>query len=340
MAQCPLVIAPYCNTSVAKKDFYCYCYSIMSRVDNIPLSEQKLIEQFIDHLWMENGLSENTLSAYRNDLAGFSQWMTEKKVSEKQRHLCLVETTDIQQYIASRFECGQKTRSAARLLSSLRRFYGYLLRERRIRENPTLLLESPKSGHSLPDTLNESQVEQLLDAPDITDHLGLRDRAMLELLYATGLRVTELTTLQMSQVLIEPGALRVIGKGDKERLVPVGEIALEWLAKYINNARPALLKGRLVKDSAVFVTRRGKAMTRQAFWYMIKRYAHKAGIASDCLSPHTLRHAFATHLLNHGADLRVVQMLLGHSDISTTQIYTHVADQRLRDLYNQHHPRA
>ena len=311
----------------------------MSRADNIPLSEQKLIEQFIDHLWMENGLSENTLSAYRNDLAGFSQWMVEKGASGKQRHLCLAETEDIQLYIASRFECGQKTRSAARLLSSLRRFYGYLLRESKIRENPTLLLESPKSGHSLPGTLNESQVEQLLEAPDVDDHLGLRDRAMFELLYATGLRVTELITLQLSQVLIEPGALRVIGKGDKERLIPVGEVALEWLAKYINIARPVLLKGLLV-DSAVFVTRRGKAMTRQAFWYMIKRYARKAGISPECLSPHTLRHAFATHLLNHGADLRVVQMLLGHSDISTTQIYTHVADQRLRDLYNSHHPRA
>jgi integrase/recombinase XerD len=307
----------------------------MSRADDIPLSEQKLLEQFIDHLWMENGLSENTLAAYRNDLAGFSQWM-----NANNRCLCAAETMDIQQYIASRFECGQKTRSAARLLSSLRRFYGYLLREGIIRENPTLLLEAPKSGHSLPDTLNESQIEQLLEAPDINDHLGLRDRAMIELLYATGLRVTELTTLQMSQILIEPGALRVIGKGDKERLIPVGEVALEWLEKYINIARPALLKSKLVIDSAVFITRRGKAMTRQAFWYMIKRYAHKAGISPDCLSPHTLRHAFATHLLNHGADLRVVQMLLGHSDISTTQIYTHVADQRLRDLYNSHHPRA
>jgi integrase/recombinase XerD len=331
--------------SVAKKDFYCYCYNIMSRLDNIPLSEQKLLEQFIDHLWMENGLSENTLAAYRNDLAGFSQWISNKGisetgVSENRQHLCAVETADIQEYIASLFEGGQKTRSAARLLSSLRRFYGYLLRERRISENPTLLLESPKSGHSLPDTLNETQVEQLLDAPDVEDYLGLRDRAMLELLYATGLRVTELTTLQMSQILVEPGALRVVGKGNKERLVPVGEIALEWLEKYIRIARPALLQGKSIGVSAVFVTRRAKAMTRQAFWYMIKRCAKKAGIPSDYLSPHTLRHAFATHLLNHGADLRVVQMLLGHSDISTTQIYTHVADQRLRDLYNSHHPRA
>lgn len=306
----------------------------MAKADHIPLSEQKLLEQFIDHLWMENGLSENTLSAYRNDLAGFSAWMAvkEKRFSE-------ASTVDIQHYLAGRFEAGQKTRSAARLLSSLRRFYRFLLREREIGVNPTNLLESPKGGQSLPDTLNECQVEQLLDAPDVADDLGLRDRAMLEVLYATGLRVTELVTLQLSQVSIEPGVLRIIGKGDKERLVPVGEVALDWLAQYLHTSRPALLQGKAA-TSALFVTRRGQIMTRQAFWYMIKRYAKKAGIQADSLSPHSLRHAFATHMLNHGADLRVVQMLLGHSDISTTQIYTHVADQRLRDLYNHHHPRA
>lgn len=306
----------------------------MAKVDHIPLSEQKLLEQFIDHLWMESGLSENTLAAYRNDLAGFSAWMVTKG-----KRFSAASAIDIQGYLASRFEVGQKTRSAARLLSSLRRFYGYLLRERKISQNPTHLLESPKGGQSLPGALNEQQVEQLLDAPDVSDDLGLRDRAMLELLYATGLRVTELVTLQLSQVSIEPGVLRVVGKGDKERLVPIGEVALEWLAKYLNSARPALLQSKAA-TIALFVTRRGQVMTRQAFWYMIKRYAKKAGIPADSLSPHTLRHAFATHLLNHGADLRVVQMLLGHSDISTTQIYTHVADQRLRDLYNQHHPRA
>jgi integrase/recombinase XerD len=311
-----------------------YLDTDMAKVDHIPLSEQKLLEQFIDHLWMENGLSQNTLAAYRNDLAGFSAWITKKG-----KNLSAASTVDIQAYLASRFEIGQKTRSAARLLSSLRRFYGFLLRERKVDENPTNLVESPKAGQSLPVTLNEHQVEQLLDAPDVCDDLGLRDRAMLELLYATGLRVTELITLQLSQVSIEPGVLRVIGKGDKERLVPVGEVALEWLAKYLSHARPALLQSK-VATSALFVTRRGQVMTRQAFWYMIKRYATKAGVPGDSLSPHTLRHAFATHLLNHGADLRVVQMLLGHSDISTTQIYTHVADQRLRDLYNHHHPRA
>lgn len=306
----------------------------MAKVDHIPLSEQKLLEQFLDHLWVENGLSENTLAAYRNDLAGFSAWMVARG-----KMFFEATTVDIQSYLAVRFKSGQKTRSAARLLSSLRRFYGFLLRERKITENPTNLLESPKGGQSLPEAINELQIERLLDAPDVSDELGLRDRAMLEVLYATGLRVTELVTLQLSQVSIEPGVLRVVGKGDKERLVPIGEVALEWLSKYLNQSRPLLLQDRQA-TSALFVTRRGQQMTRQAFWYMIKRNAKKAGISVDSLSPHTLRHAFATHLLNHGADLRVVQMLLGHSDISTTQIYTHVADQRLRDLYKQHHPRA
>jgi len=307
----------------------------MAKADQIPLSEQKLLEQFIDHLWMEHALSENTLAAYRNDLAGFSLWLNQ------QGHLlCAADTRSIQDYLNYQHQAGQKTRSAARLLSSLRRFYGFLLRERRVQENPTKLLESPKGGHSLPSTLNETQVEQLLEAPDISDDLGLRDRAMLELLYATGLRVTELVSLQLSQLSLEPGVIRVIGKGDKERLVPVGEVALEWLARYLKQARPVLLPVQSKPTNAVFVTKRGQAMSRQAFWYMIKRYGQIAGIAASTLSPHTLRHAFATHLLNHGADLRVVQMLLGHSDISTTQIYTHVADQRLQDLYHQHHPRA
>jgi integrase/recombinase XerD len=307
----------------------------MAKVDRIPVNEQKLLEQFLDHLWMENALSENTLSAYRNDLAGFSLWL-----NQQGQVFCSADTRSVQDYLSQHHQAGGKTRSAARLLSSLRRFYGFLQREKKIQENPTKLLESPKGGQSLPSTLNETQVEQLLDAPDIADELGLRDRAMLELLYATGLRVTELVNLQLSQISMEPGVIRVIGKGDKERLVPVGEIALEWLARYIKQSRPVLLPVHSRTTSAVFVTKRGQAMSRQAFWYMIKRYAQKAGIAADALSPHTLRHAFATHLLNHGADLRVVQMLLGHSDISTTQIYTHVADQRLQDLYHQHHPRG
>ncbi|MDH5612588.1 MAG: site-specific tyrosine recombinase XerD [Gammaproteobacteria bacterium] len=307
----------------------------MAKADEIPLSEQKLLEQFIDHLWVENALSENTLAAYRNDLASFSLWLTQQGCL-----LCNADTRSIQDYLNHQHQTGKKTRSAARLLSSLRRFYGFLLREHRVEENPTKLLESPKGEHSLPSTLNETQVEQLLDAPDIANELGLRDRAMLELLYATGLRVSELVNLQLSQLSLEPGVIRVIGKGDKERLVPVGEIALEWIARYLKQSRPVLLPVQSKPTNAVFVTKRGQAMSRQAFWYMIKRYGQTAGIATNILSPHTLRHAFATHLLNHGADLRVVQMLLGHSDISTTQIYTHVADQRLQDLYHQHHPRG
>ena len=307
----------------------------MAKADQIPLNEQKLLEQFIDHLWMENALSENTLAAYRNDLAGFSLWL-----NQQGQVFCTADTRSIQNYLDQQHHAGQKKRSAARLVSSLRRFYGFLLREHSVQENPTKLLESPRGDQSLPSTLNEIQVEQLLDAPDISDDLGLRDRAMLELLYATGLRVSELVNLQLSQFSLEPGVIRVMGKGDKERLVPVGEVALEWMLRYLKQARPVLLPVQSKPTNAVFVTKRGQAMSRQAFWYMIKRNGAKAGIDTKKLSPHTLRHAFATHLLNHGADLRVVQMLLGHSDISTTQIYTHVADQRLQDLYHQHHPRA
>lgn len=312
-----------------------YSRGHMAKADNIPANEQKLLEQFIDHLWMEYGLTENTLSAYRNDLAGFSAWLTANNNS-----LTSVSTSDVQLYLASKFEQGYKSRSSARLLSTLRRFYAWLLRDKRINQDPTRLLESPKAERPLPVSLNEEQVVNLLDAPDTGNDIGYRDRAMLELLYATGLRVSELVNLQQSQVSIEPGVLRIMGKGNKERLVPVGEVALDWLAAYTRHVRPSLLQNKSSTTNAVFVTQRGKAMTRQAFWYMIKRHAVHAGIDPEKLSPHTLRHAFATHLLNHGADLRVVQMLLGHSDISTTQIYTHVADQRLRDLYKQHHPRA
>ena len=313
----------------------------MAKFDQIPAEEQRIIENFIDHLWMEKGLSRNTLSAYQNDLAGFSLWLQEKKCVLK--NVC---TADIQEFLAFNFSIKQKRRSVARLLSTLRRFYLYLFRENQITEDPTLLLESPKGEHSLPLSLNEQQIENLLLAPDTSDDLGLRDRAMLEILYATGLRVSELIGLQTTQISMQQGVIRVIGKGDKERLIPVGEVALDWLAQYYQQSRPSILQkaaARHKKDSQcsdVFVTRRGKAMTRQAFWYMVKRYALIAGIEAEKLSPHTLRHAFATHLLNHGADLRVVQMLLGHSDISTTQIYTHVADQRLRDMYRDHHPRA
>ncbi|HHJ36279.1 MAG TPA: site-specific tyrosine recombinase XerD [Gammaproteobacteria bacterium] len=313
----------------------------MSKFDQLSSAEQTVIERFTDHLWMENGLSENTLSAYRNDLAGFALWL-----KGKDQLLLTVSTDTIQDFLAFNYAANQKRRSVARLLSTLRRFYHYQYRENKITADPTHLLESPKGESSLPLSLNEQQIDDLLAAPDISDDLGLRDRAMLEILYATGLRVSELINLQLSQISLQQGVIRVIGKGDKERLVPVGEIALDWLMQYYQQSRPLLLSkkggGRKVLSQCneVFVTRRGRAMSRQAFWYMVKRYALIAGIPVDHLSPHTLRHAFATHLLNHGADLRVVQMLLGHSDISTTQIYTHVADQRLRDMYQSHHPRA
>ena len=313
----------------------------MAKFDRIVVSEQKSIDKFIDALWMENGLSENTLSAYRNDLASFSLWLGQNNQS-----LMKVDAEIIQRFLAYTYQAQKKRRSVARLLSTLRRFYNYCCRENQIDENPTRLLESPKGERSLPLSLNEQQVDDLLAAPDISDSLGLRDRAMLEVLYATGLRVSELINLQTSQISLQQGVVRVIGKGDKERLVPVGEIALDWLVSYLQQSRPVLLaktsktKTSVSQCSEVFVTRRGSAMTRQAFWYMVKRYALIAAIPSEKLSPHTLRHAFATHLLNNGADLRVVQMLLGHSDISTTQIYTHVADQRLREMYHDHHPRA
>ncbi len=313
----------------------------MAKFDKIASSEQQIIDRFIDHLWMEKGLTENTLSAYRNDLAGFALWLSKKNCS-----LLSVDTSVIQNFLAHNYEIQQKRRSVARLLSTLRRFYLYFHRENQISEDPTHLLESPKGETSLPVSLNEKQIDDLLAAPDVNDALGLRDKAMLELLYATGLRVSELISLQTSQISMQQGVIRVIGKGNKERLVPVGEVALDWLVKYYQDSRTQLLSKHLSNKlhispcSEVFVTKRGAAMTRQAFWYLVKRYALVAGIASDHLSPHTLRHAFATHLLNHGADLRVVQMLLGHSDISTTQIYTHVADQRLRNMYHQHHPRA
>jgi len=321
--------------------FFLSIIPYMARFDYIPLSEQKSIERFIDHLWMENGLSENTLSAYRNDLSNFSFWLAEQGQ-------CLLEadTEIIQNFLAHNYQTKQKRRTVARLLSTLRRFYNYLFRESSISDNPTNMLESPKGEHSLPLSLNEQEVDDLLTAPDVTKCLGLRDRAMLEVLYATGLRVSELINLQTSQISLQQGVIRVIGKGNKERLVPVGEVALDWLVEYSKKARPELLskvsgiKADVSQCSEIFVTRRGAAMSRQAFWYMVKRYALIANIPSEKLSPHTLRHAFATHLLNHGADLRVVQMLLGHSDISTTQIYTHVADQRLREMYQNHHPRA
>jgi len=294
---------------------------------------EPLIEQFLDAIWMERGLSENTLSAYRNDLNGFGRWLS----AEARPDLASADRETILAYLAWRVAKQASPRSTARLLSSLRRFYLWLRRENRISEDPTALIEAPRLGRSLPRTLSEDEVEALLAAPDPDTVLGLRDRTMLEVLYASGLRVSELVNLQLPQVNRSQGVIRVTGKGNKERLVPLGEEAQAWLERYLRDARPALLDGRT--SDVLFVTQRREAMTRQAFWYMIKRHARSAGIERS-LSPHTLRHAFATHLLNHGADLRVVQMLLGHSDLSTTQIYTHVARARLQELHGKHHPRG
>lgn len=306
----------------------------MAKVDQLPDRDQSIIERFLDSLWMENGLSKNTLSAYKNDLANLAAWLIQNQSALQQATQEM-----LQAFLAHRFEIGCKNRSSARLISSMRRFYAWLLRERIISLDPVALIEAPKPEQPLPKTLTEQQVEDLINAPDTTDTLGLRDKAMLETLYATGLRVSELVGLEFSQVLLDPGVVRVLGKGGKERLVPLGEEAVDCIIEYSQHARAELMQNKPACN-ALFVSRRGQAMTRQTFWYMLKRYGLQANISGDILSPHTLRHAFATHLLNHGADLRVVQMLLGHSDISTTQIYTHVAKQRLQALYQQHHPRA
>ncbi|MEJ2479041.1 MAG: site-specific tyrosine recombinase XerD [Acidihalobacter sp.] len=291
------------------------------------------IEGFLDALWAERGLSDHTLRAYRSDLAGFAG-----ALGERGKALLGAGREDIQDYLGTRLSSGGSPRTAARLLSALRRFYRYQLREGRISEDPTARIDPPRLGRPLPDALSEEEVEHLLKTPDPQDAEGLRDRAMLELLYATGLRVSELVGLADSQLNLRHGVVRVFGKGSKERLVPLGEEASRWVERYLSEARPELMHGH-APSKAVFVTRRGGPMTRQAFWYLIRRHARRAGIVKH-LSPHTLRHAFATHLLNHGADLRVVQMLLGHSDLSTTQIYTHVANARLQALHAAHHPRG
>ncbi|BEV07010.1 site-specific tyrosine recombinase XerD [Methylophilus sp. DW102] len=289
------------------------------------------IDPFIDQLWLEDGLSPNTLSSYRNDLKGFSEWCRQHTHT-----LWEVQSHDVQAYLAHRFP-QVKVRSINRLIATLRRFYRYALAANLIQQDPTLHIEAPKMPRSLPKTLSESQVEDLLNAPDVNAPLGMRDRAMLELLYASGLRVSELVNIKISEVSTQDGVVRVTGKGSKTRLVPMGQEAAEWIDRYLAGARAEILKGSL--SDAVFVTTRGDAMTRHAFWHIIQRYALQAGI-SQHISPHVLRHAFATHLLNHGADLRVVQMLLGHADISTTQIYTHVARERLQQLHKVHHPRG
>lgn len=290
------------------------------------------VDGFIDHLWLEDGLSKNTLTSYRQDLSAFAEWLQKTE----NRDLHQARQADIQQYLAVRFP-HSKPRSISRLIATLRRFYRYALRESQVEVDPTLQIDSPKLPRSLPKSLNEDEVEALLDAPDLGQPLGLRDRAMLELLYACGLRVSELVGLKVTEIGLQEGVIRVTGKGNKTRLVPMGEEALEWIGRYLKEARPDILQKRL--SDSLFVTQRGEAMTRQAFWYLIKRYALQAGIRKP-ISPHVLRHAFATHLLNHGADLRVVQMLLGHADISTTQIYTHVARERLKQLHAVHHPRG
>ena len=294
--------------------------------------ENKIIDEFLDHLWLEDGLSKNTLNSYRFDLNLFSLWLIENL----KKNFLEVSQADIQQYLAFKFPTS-KSRSISRLLATLRRLYKYLLRENKISIDPTLEIQSPKISKSLPKSLSEEDIEALLSAPDIKTSSGLRDKAMLELLYACGLRVSELVNILLTELSMTEGVIRVTGIGSKTRLVPMGEEAVDWIKKYINEGRKDILKQQTSKY--LFITIRGGAMTRQAFWHLIKRYSIIAKIKKP-MSPHILRHAFATHLINHGADLRVVQMLLGHSDISTTQIYTHVARERLKNLHESHHPRG
>ncbi|HYG54562.1 MAG TPA: site-specific tyrosine recombinase XerD [Burkholderiales bacterium] len=282
---------------------------------------ESILDAFCDALWLEDGLSRNTIASYRADLEQLAQFL-------KDRPLDQASEADLFAFLASR---QGRASSAARRVSSLKRFFQYCLRERRIAQDPTLKLDPPKRAPRFPKTLSEPDVEALLAAPDVGSSMGLRDRAMLETLYATGLRVSELVALKTVQVNLSAGVVRVMGKGSKERLVPLGDEAVEWISKY--------LKERKSASHSLFVTSRGEAMTRQAFWYLIRRYGARA-IPGKKLSPHVLRHAFATHLINHGADLRVVQLLLGHADISTTQIYTHVARERLKQLHAKHHPRG
>ena len=293
-------------------------------------SDSTRLLSFLDHLWVEFGLSRNTVLAYRSDLDNLARFL-----ATRGGNTVNAAEADLLDFMGQADALSARTK--ARRLSSMRRYYQYLLRERIVPTDPTVRLEAPRLGRALPKSLSENDVEALLGAPDPSTTIGLRDRAMLEVLYATGLRVTELVSIELTQINMRQGVVRVIGKGSKERLVPLGEEALDWLHHYLQESRVDLCRGR--PTEALFPTRSGRAMSRQAFWYMIRKYTRKAGIKA-ALSPHTLRHAFATHLLNHGADLRVVQMLLGHSDISTTQIYTHVASERLKSLHAKHHPRG
>ena len=296
----------------------------------IPSADTRAIEEFVDLSWMERGLAAATLSAYRGDLVLFSRWLASRGLGlEEARRL------DVLGFLAE--HAHHPPRTTARRLSALRRFYQHLEREGRIADNPCDRIDAPRLGRPLPDALTEKEVDRLLAAPDVGTALGIRDRTMLEVLYATGLRVSELVGLRLEQINLRQGVLRVVGKGDKERLVPLGEPAVDWLERFLERGRAEILGAK--PSPALFPTGRGRAMTRQAFWHLIKRYARRVGISRG-ISPHTLRHAFATHLLDHGADLRVVQMLLGHRDISTTQIYTHVARERLKMLHARHHPRG
>ena len=298
------------------------------------MAAEPLLDAFCDALWLEDGLARNSIESYRRDLSLLARWLARRGAA-----LESASEADLHEFFASRHRGGASHRASsdARMLSTLKRFYRYALRERRITSDPTLKLDTPKRAPRFPKTLSEADVEALLAAPDLAAPLGLRDRAMLETLYASGLRVSELVSLRTFEVNLDAGVLRVMGKGSKERLVPLGEEAVHWLQRYLSEARARLLK-RAASD-ALFVTARGAGMTRQAFWHNIKRYGASA-VPGRNLSPHVLRHAFATHLINHGADLRVVQMLLGHADISTTQIYTHVARERLKQLHAKHHPRG
>ena len=296
-------------------------------------SASELIDAFCDQVWLQDGLAPSSLSSYRRDLKQWASWL-----DHRGNGLLTAQRTDVEAFLADQFRLKAKATSIARRLSSVRRFYALQLQQGALRADPTLRVQAPKLPRRLPKNLSEAKVEALLAAPDIKSTLGLRDRAMLETLYATGLRVSELVGLTLAQVSIDMGVVRVLGKGSKERLVPLGEEAISWLKRYLAEARPALAGN--AKSPSVFVTARGGPLTRQAFWALLKRLGAKAGIPSASLSPHVLRHAFATHLLNHGADLRVVQLLLGHADIATTTIYTHVARERLKRLHAAHHPRG
>lgn len=297
--------------------------------------DQQLIDTYLNSLWLEKGLSDNTIAAYRRDLQSFLDHLTQEHSGPIGFLNC--SNIHIQQYLAQRLHQGHNSRSSARFLSCLRGFYQYLKRENFTQDNPTALIDNPSTHRSLPKSLSEQDVEKLLKAPNINDAVGLRDRAMLELLYACGLRVSELINLKFSDINLRQGVIRIIGKGSKERLVPFGDEAVDWIERYLRQARPELCDHG--ESDVMFPSTRGKVMTRQTFWYRIKHWAKVAHIEKD-ISPHTLRHAFATHLLNHGADLRVVQILLGHSDLSTTQIYTHIAQARLQELHAKHHPRG